>query len=114
MTGPGISPSKGTKVATVHPQGPVATPPDKGPPSKNRAPSANRTVHKEAVMDHKVFIVGDSELASRVAALLDATLIAAVTGDALLENFREIMANVEGPVKVAFIDCTPHSRWCPL
>ena len=65
----------------------------------------SRTVHKDAVLDHKIFVVGDSELATRIAALLDAHLIAAVTGDASLENFKGIMASVEGPVKVAFIDC---------
>jgi hypothetical protein len=107
-TGPGTGPTKRDKGSNRSPSRASSNTSRQRNPSKNRAPTVNRTVHKEAVMNHKVFIVGNSELASHVAALLDATLIAAVTGDASLENFKGIMAGVSGLVKVAFIDC-----WAP-
>ena len=72
------------------------------------APSVHKAPPKDVVLNHTLFVVGNSDLASHLAALSDAHLIAGIVDEGTLSNFQGIIGQVPGLIKVAFIDC-----WAP-
>ncbi len=72
--------------------------------SKKGNNGRDTTIHIERVLDHKITIVGSSDLATNLAHQLDAVRLSAITDTGSLENFRGVMAEESGLIKAVFID----------
>ena len=66
--------------------------------------SVNKTIHNEKVLDHKIIVVGSSDLATNLAARLDAQLVPAIIDADTLKNFSGAMDGELELIKAVLID----------
>ena len=64
----------------------------------------NQTIHNENVLDHKIIVVGSSDLETNLSARLHAQRIPAIIDAYTLENFKGAMDEEPELIKVVFID----------